>query len=70
MLLGSSLTGPAAIRIIHPDGEVGQRIEFSGVVGASQLAVDPTHGIAYFLKGDMAELVRVVLTGSEDEIEM
>lgn len=61
VLLGSSLMGSAAIRIIHPDGRVGDRIEFLNVVGASQLAIDAERGFAYFVKGDEAELVRVAL---------
>ena len=61
VLLGSSLMGSAAIRIIHPDGRVGDRIEFLNVVGASQLAIDAERGFGYFVKGDEAELVRVAL---------
>jgi hypothetical protein len=61
VLLGSSLVGTAAIRIIHPDGRVGDRIEFSGVSGAGQLAIDVERGFGYFVLEDRAELVRVRL---------
>lgn len=61
VLLGSSLAGSAAIRIIHPDGQVGDRFDIPGVPGAGKLAIDAERGLVYFVLEDVAELVRVTL---------
>lgn len=65
VLLGSSLTGPAAIRVVHRDGRIGRRMEFQSVTGASQVAIDDERGVAYFVEQDAAELVRVPLEGRD-----
>ena len=65
VLLGSSVTGAASVRIIHADGRIGERMEFPGVTGATQLAVDAERHLAYFVEGDVAQLVRVALPATE-----
>lgn len=67
VLLGSSTAGPAALRIIHADGRIGDRIECPDVTGATQLAVDQERGFGYFVKRDVAELVRVNLRGADTQ---
>lgn len=59
LLLGSSLAGQAAVRILESDGTFGGRREFPGVVGVDEIAVDPVRGYVYFARPDDAELVRV-----------
>lgn len=63
LLLGHSLSGPTSVRVLHGDGSWGPRMEFPGVTGASQVAVDLLRGRVYFVLGDAAELVRVAIPG-------
>jgi hypothetical protein len=59
VLLGSSLTGQASVRVLSADGTVGERLEFPGVSGVSELAVDPARGFVYFVQPDAAQLIRI-----------
>ncbi len=59
VLLGSSRTGAAAVRMVRRGGTLGPRIEVPGVTGAVSLAVDPDRGRLYLYVGDTAELFGV-----------
>ena len=47
------------ILISTADGGLGERIEFPGVTGVDQLAVDLARRRVYFTRPDAAELIRV-----------
>ena len=61
VLLGPSLDGPVAIRVVRPDGTMGPRLEVPGVVGAERFAVDASRGRLYLAVPSSAELLRVDL---------
>jgi len=61
VLLGNSLTGQAAVRILSSSREPGQRLEFPGVTCVDELAIDPQHGWVYFVRPDVAQLIRIPL---------
>ncbi len=59
VLLGNSLTGQASVRVLSADGTLGERLEFPGVWGVDEIAVDTQRGFVYFARPDAAELIRI-----------
>jgi hypothetical protein len=59
LLLGNSVTGQASVRVLSSAGTLGERLEFPGIVGVDEIAVDPERGWVYFVRPDDAELIRV-----------
>jgi len=59
VLLGNSLSGQAAVRVLSSDGTMGERLEFPGVTRVDEIAVDAERGWLYFARPDDAELIRV-----------
>ncbi|MBE0616698.1 MAG: hypothetical protein IH608_02065, partial [Proteobacteria bacterium] len=59
LLLGNSLTGQAAVRVLSANGDIGERLEFPGVSGVDEIAIDPGRGYVYFVRPDVAQLIRI-----------